>query len=405
MNGRNEAVKQHDDGQVAAPAVRRRSLGRTGIAVSEIGLGCEHLQGQNAQTVFSVVDAALAAGINLMDVFMSEPQVRSDIGAALKGRRDTAVIQGHIGSVWRDGQYTRSRDLAECQRAFEDLLCRLGTDYIDVGMLHFVDTQEDYRRVFDSPLVQYAQDLKRQGVIRAIGMSSHDPVAALRAVQTGLIDVLLFSLNPAYDLLPEDTVIDDLFAEETYRKGELRGINPARARLYQACEAAGTAITVMKGLGAGTLLRAQSSPFGAALTPVQCVHYALTRPAVASVLVGCRTPGEVKQAVAYEQVGDDEKDYSLVLAGTPKYSMTGRCMYCNHCLPCPAHIDIAQVNKYLDLAQELEGASVPPTVQEHYLALEHTAQECLACGSCEGNCPFGVQVISRMEQAAQLFGK
>ena len=49
MNGRNEAVKQHDDGQVAAPAVRRRSLGRTGIAVSEIGLGCEHLQGQNAQ--------------------------------------------------------------------------------------------------------------------------------------------------------------------------------------------------------------------------------------------------------------------------------------------------------------------------------------------------------------------
>lgn len=67
-------------------------------------------------------------------------------------------------------------------------------------------------------------------------------------------------------------------------------MNPARAALYELCAGKGTAITVMKGFGAGTLLRAESSPFDRALTPEQCCHYALTRPGVASILVGCRTP-------------------------------------------------------------------------------------------------------------------
>ena len=117
-----------------------RKLGKTGFDVSEVGLGCEWLQGQNAKDVFAVVDRAIAHGINIFDVFMSEPNVRSDIGVALKGRRDRVMLQGHICSAWLDGQYTRTRDLVQTQLAFEDLLTRLQTDYIDFGMLHYVDT-------------------------------------------------------------------------------------------------------------------------------------------------------------------------------------------------------------------------------------------------------------------------
>ena len=85
--------------------------------------------------------------------------------------------------------------------------------------------------------------------------------------------------------------------------------------------------------------------------------------------------------------------------------MTGRCMYCNHCLPCPQHIDVAAVHKYLDLAEAGEGLSVPATVAAHYEALPVTAGECIACGSCEKNCPFGVPVIENMARATRLFGK
>lgn len=378
-----------------------RELGKTGIRVSEVGLGCEHLQGMEASAVRTVVDAALERSINIFDVFMSEPEVRSNLGAALVGRRERVVLQGHIGAAWKDGQYGRTRDLAECKAFFEDFMKRLQTDYVDIGMLHFVDTEEDYEQVFGSGMIDYALELKKQGVIRAVGLSSHSAPVAEKAVKTGLIDVLMFSINPAYDILPETTDIDSLFLPESYQNGSLSGVNTVRGGLYQTCEAMGVGITVMKSLGAGALLSAKTSPFGAALTPTQCVHYALTRPAVASVLVGCKTPAEVCGAAEYEAATAQQRDYSLVLANTPKYSLAGKCMYCNHCLPCPSHIDIAQVNKYLDLA--LLGEEVPATVRAHYKALEHSAGDCVECGSCEENCPFGVKVIERMNKARAVF--
>ncbi|MBP3293708.1 MAG: 4Fe-4S dicluster domain-containing protein, partial [Clostridia bacterium] len=81
----------------------------------------------------------------------------------------------------------------------------------------------------------------------------------------------------------------------------------------------------------------------------------------------------------------------------------GNCMYCNHCLPCPAKIDIAAVGKYLDLV-ELDGRPAD-SVRQHYGALEHTAESCIACGACEKRCPFDVKVIERMQRAVQVFGK
>lgn len=378
-----------------------RPLGRTGMLAGEVGLGCEHLQGKTYEQVKAVIDAALDCGINYMDTFMSEPEVRSNIGRALEGRRAQVMLQGHIGAVWQDGQYKRSRDVAECRAFVNDYLERLRTDYIDVGMIHYVDKPEDWELLNQNGLMDYVCQLRREGVIRCVGMSSHDPRTALTAVRSGLIDVLMFSLNPAYDMLGEDVSLDDMFTSEAYA-GHLT-LNPVRAQLYRECESRGVGITVMKGLGAGALLSDERSPFGQAFTVPQLVHYALTRPAVTSVLVGADRPEQVRAAVAYEAATDEERDYARVLMHAPRFSLTGHCMYCNHCLPCPSHIDIAQVNKYLDLA--LAQKEVPQTVSEHYAALDHTARNCIACGKCEIRCPFDVPVKARMQRALSLFGR
>lgn len=379
-----------------------RTLGRSGLKVSEVGLGCEHLQGLSYEQVKSVIDAALAGGVNVMDVFMSEPEVRTNIGKALSGRREQVVLQGHIGAAWLNGQYKRTRDLAQCKTFFEDFLTRLQTDYVDIGMIHFVDSEEDYKSVFESDVIEYAKQLKAEGKIKALGMSSHNPSIAERAVRTGLIDVLMFSINPVYDLMPENVVIDELTNMDSYARREWNGIHPDREQLYKTCEAMGAGITVMKSLAAGNLLKAETSPFGVALTPVQCIHYVLTRPAVASAMVGCKTPEEMQTALSYETASPEERDYSEILSHTPKYSLKGKCMYCNHCLPCPKKIDVAQVNKYLDLT-EVEGEATA-TVKEHYAALSAHASDCIACGSCEKNCPFSVQIIERMKKAKEVFG-
>ena len=382
--------------------MKYRTLGRTGIKVSEIGFGCEWLQGKDYQVVKTAVDEAFRLKINFFDVFMSEPQVRTDIGKALKGRREKAVIQGHIGSVWKNGQHSRSHNIEDIKAAFDDLLNRLDTNYIDIGMIHIVDSDEDYEIVFNGEIIKYALELKEKGIIKALGLSSHVAPAAKKCVDTGLLDVLMFSLNPAFDILPGDISLMDMFEPEKAKPAMQRKLDEGRLELYQTCEQHGTAITVMKTYMAGRLLDAGKSPFGQALTTTQCIHFALTRPAVASALIGCVTPAELQQAAAYEDAGDKERDFSEIFQGNHAFEAAGKCVYCNHCLPCPVRIDIAQVNKCLDLATAAK--KVPASVTEHYKALPANAGDCTACGDCEARCPFAVPVLSRMKEAAKLLG-
>lgn len=380
-----------------------KTLGRSGLQASEIGLGCEHLEGLDAKTIHQVVDTALEGGVNILDVFMSEPNVRRDIGLTLKGRRDKVLIQGHFGARWKDGQYGRTRERKETQFFFEDLLHRLDTDYIDIGMFHCVDTDQEFDQIFSGGTADYAQKLKQQGTVRTIGISTHDPHIGLRAIESGIVDVILFSINPAYDLLPDGLgSTAPLFDPVTYQQ-PLLGMHPLRARFYETCQRENIGITVMKSLAAGALLTAQRSPFGVALSPIQCIHYAMDRPAVGSVLVGVRTPEEMTEALRYETASPEEKDYSVVLASTPQFSLKGKCMYCNHCLPCPSHINIAQVHKLLDLVEE--GQTPPPTVQAHYEELGAHASQCISCRACESRCPFGVNVTENMARAKEVFGK
>lgn len=378
--------------------MRYRELGNTGLQVSEIGLGAEWLERHTEEEVKAVIQRCESYGINILDCWMSNPEVRTKIGNAICGHREKWVIQGHFGSTWQEGQYVRTRDLPKVKEAFQDLLTRLQTDYIDLGMIHFVDSEAEFRRVMEGEFLAYVKEQKEKGVIRHTGMSTHNPHVAKLAVLSGEIEMLLFSVNPAFDLLPPSEDLNDYFVE-SYGEG-LAGIDPLREELYKLCEQRGVGITVMKGYAGGRLFDARTSPFGVALTPVQCLHYALTRPAVASVLVGYDTPAHVDAAVAYEAATEEERDYASVLAKAPRHAYSGQCTYCGHCAPCPAGIDIAMVNKLYDLAAMQP--EVPATVRAHYQALSATAADCIACGGCETRCPFGVPVVERMEKAKAL---
>lgn len=379
--------------------MKYRKLGNTGLLVSEIGLGAEWLERHSAEEVKAVIDCCEENGINILDCWMSEPKVRSNIGAALQGKREKWIIQGHLGSTWQEGQYVRTRNLAQVQAAFEDLCNRLGTDYIDLGMIHFVDEAAEFERIMKGEFMEYVRGLKSAGSIRHIGLSTHNPAVAKMAAESGEIEMLLFSVNPAFDLMPPTENMEQYFAEEYDEK--LGGMAPERAELYRICEQRGVGITVMKGYAGGRLFSAQASPFGVALTPVQCLHYALTRPAVASVMAGYDTTAHVAEAVAYETASEEEKDYASVLAKAPRHAWHGQCTYCGHCAPCPAGIDIAMVNKLYDLAVMQE--ELPATISAHYGELPADAVDCIGCKGCETRCPFGVPVAERMEKAKLLF--
>ena len=123
-----------------------RTLGRTGLQVSVIALGCEGFTGKTEAQVREDMDFAIGEGVNFIDMYTSNPDVRRNIGTALKGRREAFVIQGHLCTVWENGQYLRTREMSKVVPAFDDLLEQMQTDYIDIGMIHYVDAMDDYAR-------------------------------------------------------------------------------------------------------------------------------------------------------------------------------------------------------------------------------------------------------------------
>lgn len=378
-----------------------RVLGKTGLKVSEIGLGCEGFNNRDDKFTNEMFELAFRHGINCMDLYSPNPDMHRRIGNAIHEKRKDFILQAHLCTIWQNGQYKATRKINEVTMAFETMMKNLDTDYLDIGMIHYVDSVETWNEIVNGDVMKYALELKKQGKIHHIGMSSHNPVAALEAVNSGYIEVLMFSVNPCYDLLPGDEDCENLWAEKSYEK-PLLNIEPKREELYETCQRMGVGITVMKAFGGGDLLT-EDSPAGKALTVPQCIHYALTRPAVATVLSGVRSVEELESSIQYEYVSEKEKDYAAVFAAFPKISWQGHCMYCGHCAPCPKGIDVAAVTKFLNLAKAQ--GEVPETVREHYGTMKQMAGDCIACGMCEKRCPFGVPIISNMRAAKEIFGK
>lgn len=378
-----------------------RKLGRTGVDVGVVGLGMEYLEFEPEETVKSVVHAAIDGGVNYIDLFMASPRVRDNFGKALRDKRQKVMIAGHLGSVMRDGQYSRSRDNQESLNFFEDLLTRLKTDYFDVLMLHFIQRQDDYEQAFNlDGLLGQALKLKQEGKARYIGASGHNVPTALQAVNSGYIDVLMFPVNPAFDTLPGEMLPGVSLKEILDRQAPSAAVEtmPARKALYHACAAQNVALVAMKPYAAGVLFR--ENPSSIVLTPVQCLSYALAQPAVCTVVPGCKNVAEVQAALAFLEASDEEKDFSAINRN-PLWKLKGSCMYCNHCLPCPVSIDIGAVTKLVDTA----GLAMSSSVAAAYKALPVKASACTECGSCVERCPFGVDVIANMNRAVAIFGE
>lgn len=360
-----------------------RTLPHGGEKISVLGLGMGYISGTQDE-ITETIDAAIKAGINFFDLAASERRPYAAYARAFEGRREQVMTQMHFGAVYDDGKYGWSQDLDAVKRTFQWELELFGTDYTDIGMLHCIDEAEDLQYAMDSGLWDYMKHLKSEGKIRHLGFSTHNPAIARRLLDTGLIDLFMFSINPAYD----------------YQKGDYAiGGTGERAALYRESEALGVGISVMKPFAGGQLLDPKLSPFRQPLSHAQCIKYALDRPAVMTVLPGIRDQADLADILAYVDADEASKDYSAIGDFTPK-DMNGVCVYCNHCQPCPAGLDVGMINKYYDLAKAGDAMAA-----EHYKKLERRASDCVKCGHCESRCPFDVKQEDRMEEIAAYFGR
>ena len=386
LNRGNEAGPANGSGQPAAAAeMIYREIPHSGQKVSAISLGVGSLHESSDAEVERIVDYALGSGINLVDMIMPTAGPAEAIGRGMKSRRKDVIAQLHIGFYYNMAGVTdRTRNLQETKKGFEEQLRLFGSGDSDIGMIHYVDQNDDYDAMLNNGLLDYAVKLKEAGTIRYIGFSSHSVEISQRFLATGLIDVFMFSLNPAYDF--ENT-------------SEGLRVAADRAALYAEAEKRGAAITVMKCYGGGQLLSATDSPFGQAMSTAQCVQYCLDWPAVISCVAGVKNMKEMQSSLEYLAVSPTDREYRAVLSSGAA-AMEGVCIYCNHCLPCPVGINIGDVNKYYDLAKNGDALA-----RDHYSSLSRWASDCNECGECEPRCPFHVKVRDRMKEIAAYMGK
>ena len=312
-----------------------RQLGRTEMAIGAIALGTEYLIDPPRETVVAVVREAVERGVNYVDALFAYPHYRDNLGEALRGLRGRVCIAGHLGAAETDGQYRLTRDIPESEDLFHDLLKRLHTDYVDVLFLSNCDAEDDYRRVMGADgLLDLARQLQQKGLARLVGFSGHQVPTSLKAVESGEIDVLMHTVNFKADA------------------------TPGRKDLFRTCAARNVGLIAMKPFAGGSLLR-KNAP--TAVTPAQCLAYALSRPGVTAVLPGVANLAELREDLDALTAQPSERDFSAVLPAFQK-EPEGECCYCNHCLPCPAGIDIGKTTRLLDAAA---GGASPALAAEY----------------------------------------
>ena len=291
--------------------VEYRNLGRSGLQVSVVGLGCNNFGRRcDAQQSQAIVDQALDLGINLFDTADSYgPGGLSEeyLGQALAGRRQQAVIATKFASPMGEGPMRGGGSRRYIMQAVEDSLRRLGTDYIDLYQVHFPDAKtplEETLRALD--------DLVRDGKVRYLGHSNFAgwQIASSHWIAETRNLAPFISAQNQYNLL---------------QRGVEREVNPA-------CEAFGVGMLpyfpLASGLLTGKYRRGEDPPEGTRLSSGGMAAMVLTdenfdkverleefaqsrghsllelaigwlasQPVVASVIAGATKPEQVEQNV------------------------------------------------------------------------------------------------------------
>lgn len=184
-----------------------RPLGRTGLAVSSIGLGTVKF-GRNTNVNYSkpfelpsdkqiqeLLETALSLGVNLIDTAVAYGESEQRLGPFVKAHRDQIVLCTKCGEQYADGRSTYDFSAPAITGSIEESLRRLKTDHVDILLLH--SDGRDIEILTQTDTLEALGQLKKSGKVRATGISAKSPEGIAEACRTLDIIMAPFSQNEA----------------------------------------------------------------------------------------------------------------------------------------------------------------------------------------------------------------
>lgn len=355
-----------------------RPLGRTDIRMSDISCGTGKLPSA------SLVLRAIDQGINYFDTAPDYGRSEVYIGEALARhkQRDKVYIASKfcdpVGYEAGVSHLQASKGKADYKAAVEGSLKRLQTDYLDVAFVHAMGELDDYERersrLLDEDMLAAAVELKQEGKIRYLAVSSHGPYnmekLMLEAIQSGHFDLVMMAFNfMKFPKMPD---------------------------LLEQAQANGVGIVAMKTLAGARDM--ELDPKGAAFEHA-AFKWVLQHPEVAGLVVTMKRVRDIDfylQASGQELTAADHRtlDRYAALYGSD-YCRTG----CSDCEgSCPAGIPVASILRYQMYFEQYEEEK---RAMRSYAALRRDASACLDCAveSCVQACLHGLPVPLKLRAA------
>jgi predicted aldo/keto reductase-like oxidoreductase len=370
-----------------------RSLGQTGQRVSALGFGCMRFpkipdtRTIDEEATLALLHRARDLGVNYFDSAYVYDVGNSErtLGKFLQEiPRESVIVTTKSPLGHEFWPIPGDRPTAELFREkLDEQLTRLQTPYIDNYLFHYASSVA-FRNIVTAPKGPLAEALKakEEGLIRHIGISSHDTAANIvRIIEMGkgAIEMILVQYN----------LLD--------RRNE---------SVIEYCRQREIGVAIMGPVGGGRLIHPSSvyqDALGVESTPEAALRFVLSNPGVSVALSGMNAMSQVEENVATadraEALAADERARIDQLQNQNAELLGLYCTGCEYCMPCPHGIKIPDNFNALN---RLRVHGMADLARVAYQALkEEAAEHCVECGGCAGRCPQHIDIPSRLKEVAK----
>lgn len=329
-------------------------LGRTNLQVSRVGIGGIPIQRPPEKQAIEIIKHALDKGINIIDTAIAYGDSEKRIGKALVGRREDVIL---ITRTWSVDKQVAAKHLKESLR-------NLQTDYIDVWQFHNISTMEEYDKLMiKGSALEVANEAKREGKIRFMGITGHNIEVMIKAVESELFDVILFPFNfvnnePTDNLVSLTMKLDIGFtAMKPFAGGRLTNANLVMKYLMQFDN----------------------------VVPVPGVERKEEIDEIVDIVNGSWEITEKEK----QQMEKIRKELG-----------TSFCQWCGYCMPgCPQKISIPSVIN-IKVIWDLWPHDVFESRKKRSIEIART---CIECGKCEEKCPYNLPIRKMLVESIKFY--